>query len=203
MPPSAAGATHLKSSMFRRSAISSISSGSRSRPCRSSPARRAARRNGPVSARFTSWSSRHSRSRPTCDATRLRTAHPALPPCERLRPPLPTGRVRPASCSTRAAAGMFSSGTTIGSSICDDLGALVLEPRWQQQVHPELFPRFVAREATLGGRRALGQNAARRTTVDRVEVVAVLDLRAVGVAELLVEPFCSASFSSLSTSSAM
>ena len=100
-------------------------------------------------------------------------------------------------------AGMFSSGTTSGSSI------LTISARWcsnqggNSRFSPELLPRLVAREAAFGGGRALRQDAARRTAVDRVEVVAILDLGTVGVAELLVRPFCSASFSSLSTSSAM
>src|SRR5208337_3445943 len=49
--------------------------------------------------------------------------------------------------------------------------------------------RLVARESTLGCGRALHQNPARAAAIDRVEIVAILDFGAIGVAELFVKAF--------------
>src|SRR3954468_1734078 len=65
-----------------------------------------------------------------------------------------------------------------------DFGAAVLEPWRQQQLFAEMLLGFVDREADIAGRH-LAQDAARRAAVDRVEIVAVLDLGHVGIAHAL------------------
>src|SRR6185295_3552594 len=69
----------------------------------------------------------------------------------------------------------------------DDLRATLLEPGWEQQLHAELVDRFILAEPLRHGGGALRQNAAGGTYIDRVEVVAILDLRTIGVAELFVK----------------
>src|SRR5678815_2787761 len=68
--------------------------------------------------------------------------------------------------------------------LSDDLVALILVPRRQVQLGPELLGRFVLIEAAGNVRRALDQDAAWRARVHRVEVEAILDLGAVGESEL-------------------
>src|SRR5581483_6638856 len=68
-----------------------------------------------------------------------------------------------------------------------DFGAPLFEPRRQQQGRAELIEGFVARETAFGCRGALHQDPAGATAVNRVEVIAVFDFGAIGVAELVVD----------------
>src|SRR5215469_8596985 len=67
-----------------------------------------------------------------------------------------------------------------------DLGAALFKPRRQQEVRAEAVPRLILAEAASRGSCTFDENAAGTTAVDRVEVEAVLNLRAIGVAELFV-----------------
>src|SRR5262249_46317993 len=71
----------------------------------------------------------------------------------------------------------------------DNFGALLFEPWWQQQRVTELVGRLVTRKPARGGRGALDQDSARAAAIDRMEVIAILDLRAIGIAEFFVEVF--------------
>src|SRR6185503_16025484 len=56
-------------------------------------------------------------------------------------------------------------------------------------VRAQLRGVLVAGEGALGGGRALHQNPAGTAAIDGVEIVAVLDLRAIGITELFVDGF--------------
>lgn len=70
---------------------------------------------------------------------------------------------------------------------CQDFGPTVLEPWRQKEVCAELVEGFVPRETARRSCGALDENAARRADVDRMEVITILDLGAIGVAEFLVQ----------------
>ena len=69
----------------------------------------------------------------------------------------------------------------------DDLGALVLEPGRQQQVRSESSRTVRPSGSRLRPSPRIRSGCQPETAVDRVEVFAILDFGAVGVAELLVE----------------
>src|ERR1700722_2308147 len=64
----------------------------------------------------------------------------------------------------------------------DDFGAARLEPWRQQHLFAEVFRRFVDRTADVAGR-DFAEDPPRRAAIDRMEIIAVLDLRDVGIAE--------------------
>src|SRR5579871_189163 len=68
-----------------------------------------------------------------------------------------------------------------------DFGATFFEPGWEQQAGSQLFHGLVAGEGSGRGGGALHQNSSWAAAVDGVEVISILDLRTVGIAELLVD----------------
>jgi hypothetical protein len=111
----------------------------------------------------------------------------ALVRLDAVTPPEPHSPARPSVPRARVARRTVRFRAVIGSSIIDNLRALVLEPRRQQQSRSEVLVRFVLQKPALGRRGALGTDTGRRSHVDRVEVEAILDFGAIGIAQLVVE----------------